>query len=83
MVAIVANSGGKLKEDNRTLDFLHNPSQAPTSDERHNESKPDSFLVLKDGIKEDILWADIALSCEYKRKDGGDDIDDVRIHRGL
>jgi hypothetical protein len=26
MVAIVANSGGKLKEDKHTVDFLHNPS---------------------------------------------------------
>ena len=49
LVVIVANSGGKLKEDNRTLDFLQNPSQAPTSDERHNESRPDGYLVLKDG----------------------------------
>jgi hypothetical protein len=77
MVAIVANSGGKLKVDNRTVNFLHNPSRAPTLAERDSESRPDGYLVLKDG------WADIVLSCEYKRKDGGDDLDDVRIHRGL
>jgi hypothetical protein len=83
VVAIVANSGGKLKEDKRTVDFLPNPSRALTSAERHNESRPDGYLVLKDEEKEDILWADIALSCEYKRKDGGDDLDDVRIHQRL
>ena len=83
VVAIVANSGGTLKEDKCTVDFLQNPSRAPTSAERHNESRPDGYLVLKDGKKEDILWADIVLSCEYKRKDGGDDLDDVRIHQRL
>jgi hypothetical protein len=91
VVAIITNSGGKLKEDKRTVDFLQNPSRAPTSAERHNESRPDGYFVLKhrdkemlkDGEKEDILWADIALSCEYKRKDGGDDLDDVCIIKGL
>ena len=88
VVAIVANSGGKLKEDNRTVDFLQNTSQTPTSAERDDEpheSRPDGYLVLKDAKKEDILWAasDIAVSCEYKREDGDSDLDDVRIHHGL
>jgi hypothetical protein len=91
VVAIVANSGGKLEEENRTVDFLQNPSLAPTSAERRNESRPDGYLVFKDRKKEmskntkkeDIFWADIALSCEFKRKDGGDELDDVRIHQGL
>ena len=85
---IVANSDGKLKS---TVDFLQNPTRAPTSAERYNESRPDGYLVLKDrttkrtkdGKNEDILWADVALSCEYKRKDGVDELDDVRIHHGL
>jgi len=38
--------------------------------------------MSKDGNK-DILWADIALSCEYNQNGGGDDQDYVRIHRGL
>ena len=86
VVAIVANSGGKLKEDKRTVDFLQNPSRAPTSAERDDSSRPDGYLVLKDGIrgkKEDILWADIVLSCEYKSNDEDDDLDDVRTHQGL
>ena len=36
--------------------------------------------MSKDSKKEDIRWADIALSCEYKRKDGLDNEDDVRIY---
>ena len=91
VVAIVANSGGRLKEENCTIDFLQNPNLAPTSTERCNESRPDGYLVLKDrnkrmskiGKRENILWADIALLCEYKRKDSEKDLDDVRIHQGL
>ena len=91
VAGIIENSGGNLTEENRTLDFLQNPSQAPTSAERHNESRPDGYMVRRvrykpmssDGKKEVIHWADIALSCEYKRKDGPDDLNDVRIHQGL
>jgi hypothetical protein len=83
VLAIIANSDGKLKDDNRTVDFLQNSCQISTSAERDDEtqeSRPDGYLVLKDAKKEDILWADIVLSCEYKREDGSDDLDDVRIH---
>jgi hypothetical protein len=88
VLAIIANSGGKLKDDKCTVDFLQNPSRAPTSAERYNESRPDGYLVFKDrnrkmskdGKMEDVLWADIALSCEYKPNDGDEDLNDVRIH---
>ena len=91
VVAIIANSGGKLKGDKKIVDFLQNPSRAPTSAERHKRSRPDGYLILKDSIKmmskggrkEDILWGDIALSWEYKRKDGVNELDDVRVHQGL
>jgi len=91
VAAIIANSDGNLKEDMRTLDFLQNPYHTPTSAERRNDSRPDGYLVLKDrkkvmskdGTKENIHWADIVLSCEYKRKDGDSDLNDVRIHPGL
>ena len=92
MVAIIANSGGKLKEDNITVDFLLNPSQAPTSAERHKRSRPDGYFVLKNrskamskgGRKEDILhWGDIVLIWEYKRKGGVNELDDVCNHQGL
>ena len=91
VATIVANSLGELKEEYRTIDFLQNPSRAPTSAaERRNESRPDGYFVLKHRDKvmlpdetEDIHWADIALSCEYKLEDGGNELDDVRIHQGL
>jgi hypothetical protein len=91
VVAVAANSGGRLREENRTVDFLHNPSLAPTSIEARNESKPDGYLVLKDRNKrmstdsrgEDILWADIALSCKYNWKNDDEDLYDVCIHQGI
>jgi hypothetical protein len=91
MVAIIATSGGRLRKENCTVDFLQNPSLVPTSTERRNESRPDGYLVLKTrnrevsktGAREDILWGDIAVSCEYKQGNGEMDIDDVRIRRGL
>ena len=91
VVAIIANSGGKLTEDKNTVDFSLNPSRAPTSAERHKRSRPDGYLVLKDrskvmskgGRKEDILWGDIVLSWEYRRKGGVNELDDVRIHQVL
>ena len=91
VAAVAANSGGRLKEENRTVDFLQNPSRAPTSADRCNENRPDGYMVLKDRNKEmskdrkseEILWADIALSCEYKRKDRDMDLNDVCIHQGI
>jgi hypothetical protein len=89
VAAVVANSHGKLRDEDRTIDFLQNPSRAPpTSTERDNESRPDSCFLLKDrnivmskdGKREDILWDDVALSCEYKRNDSDADLENVRIH---
>jgi hypothetical protein len=78
--AIVATSGSvKRTEGDRSVDYIQNPNRAPTLSERHNASRPDGYLVLKDR-KEDIQWADIALSCEFKQEDGNDERDDVRIH---
>ena len=93
VVTIIASSGGRLREENRTVDFLQNPNSAPESDEtvtqRCSESKPDGYLVLKDqnkgisktGKRGDILWADIALSCEYYQNDSDGDYSDVRINQ--
>ena len=65
VAAIVASSGGNLKEEYRTIDFLHNSSRAPTSADRRSESRPDGYFVLKDrnkgtsktGTRENILRA--------------------------
>ena len=86
VVAVVANSGGRLRTENRTVDFLQNPSLAPTYTDRCDESKPDGYMVLKGRNNviskpgEDILWADIALSCEYRQEDGDEDLSDVCTH---
>ena len=91
VVAIAANSGGKLDEDKCTVDFLQNPSRVSLT-ERDNKSRPDGYLVLKNrdkvmlkgGEKEGIHWADIALSCEYKWEDNEDYIENiVGIHQVL
>ena len=91
VAAVVANSHGKLTEENRTIDFLQNPNRASTSTKRDDESRPDGYFVLKcrdkvmskDGKREDIHWTDIALSCEYNLGDGNEDLDDVRFDPGL
>jgi hypothetical protein len=91
VVAAIAANLDKNLTNKCTIDFVQNPNRAPTSAERRNESRPDGILVLKDrekemskdGKKENIRWADIVLSCEYKRNGGDEDLNDVRIHQGL
>ena len=91
VLAIIANSGGQLNDFERTIDFLQNPTQTPSSAAgRRNESRPDGYFVLKNRVKEasknniteDIFWSDIALSCEYKKNGKSEDLNDVRIHQG-
>lgn len=84
VTAVIENSGGQLKEDDRTTDFLQNPDQAPTSVLRCSKHRPDGYFVLKDRQNTDgIFWADIVLSCEYKLVNSEESLDDVCIHRGL
>jgi hypothetical protein len=80
---IVANSQSKLTKDDRSTDFLQNPSRAPTSAERHNASRPDGYLLVKDRKQGGVSWDDVVVSCEYKRKDGDEELDDVGISQGL
>jgi hypothetical protein len=75
---IISNS--KLTKDDSLIEFLQNPAMAPTSNERHNKTRPDGYFVLKDREKGDISWADVLLSCEYKRKNRLEDLDDVSVH---
>ena len=87
MAAIIANLD--KKEEDRVVDLLHNPNQAPTSSaERRNESRPDSYLALKTRHKEPskenkIFWADIAVSREYNLKETNATLHDERIHRSF
>ena len=79
--AIVLASRGKRTESDQSVDYIQHPNQVLASAERHNASRPDGYLVLKDR-KGDIQWADIVLSCEFKRNDRDADRDDVRVHQG-
>jgi hypothetical protein len=72
----------KLTARDCSVDFLQNPNMAPKSSDRHNTSKPDGYLLMKDRVREDtVSWADVVLSCEYKREDGNEELDDVSIHQ--
>lgn len=76
--AIIKHSN--LTDSRRSTDFLQNPNSAPKSMERHNATKPDGYLLVKDRLEQGVVsWADVVISCEYK-KDGGDEqLDDVRL----
>ncbi|KAF9507935.1 hypothetical protein BS47DRAFT_1366317 [Hydnum rufescens UP504] len=70
---VIENSDLKLTADHCTLELEQNPSMTPTS--------ADSYLVAKDRFNMNgkiPSWADITLSCEYKWKDGSDELDDAR-----
>jgi hypothetical protein len=80
--AIIANSDSKLTAVDWSTEFVQNPSRAPTSADRYNATRPDGYLLVKDRVDMSgniVSWADIALSCEYKRKDGTDELDDASI----
>jgi hypothetical protein len=60
------------------VDLLHSPSMAPISSLWSNAIRPDGYLLLKDRSQgEAVSWADVVLACEYKRKDGNEELDDV------
>lgn len=82
--AIIANSSFNLTSPDCSTDFLQNPTMAPMSADRHNATRPDGYLLVKDRIqRETVSWADVVLSCEYKCKDGNEQLDDVSVHRGF
>jgi hypothetical protein len=84
VAAVIKNSPSNLTDKNCSIDFLQNPTMAPKSAERHNASRPDGYMLVKDRSQlETVSWADIVLSCEYKRKEGDEDLDDVTMHLGL
>ena len=78
--AIVVNS--ELTTPSIVVQFLNHPDKPPTSSARQNKPRPDSYLVLKERQGKES-WADIVLSCEYKRKDKEVDLYDVSIRLRL
>jgi RecB family endonuclease NucS len=82
--AIILNSQTKLTKEDCSIDFLQNPNRAPTSAERYNASRPDGYMLVNDRLSAEVVsWSDVVLSCEYKRKDGDEELDDVSAHEGL
>jgi hypothetical protein len=82
--AIITNSNSKLTKHDCSIDFLQNSNMAPMSADRHNATRPDGYMVLKSRFEDGtVSWADVVLSCEYKRNEGVDDSDDVCTHQGL
>jgi hypothetical protein len=78
--AVIANSNSKLTADNCSVDFLQNPYMTPMSTVMHNVTKPDGYMLVKDRLKsKNVSWADIVLSCKYKRAGRDVDLDDVCI----
>jgi hypothetical protein len=80
--AIMATS--HLTEEGCLIDFSQNPNMAPKSADRHNATRPDGYLLIKDRLQPGtVSWADVVLSCEYKLKDGAEELDDVSICAGI
>jgi hypothetical protein len=76
--AIIANSD--LTSDHVSVGFLQNPTKAPTSNARQIATKPDGYMALKETLQEgNDSWHGILLSCEYKRRDGVEQLNDVSI----
>lgn len=78
--AIIKHSDTDLTEDCCSIDFLQNPNGTPKSEDRHNISRPDGYLLVKDRLdKHAVSWADVVLSCEYKKQGGDEQLDDVSL----
>jgi len=76
--AIIKHSD--LTDSRCSIDFLQNPNSAPKSAERHTATKPDGYLLVKDRLEQGVVsWADVVLSCEYKKEGGDEQLDDVRL----
>jgi hypothetical protein len=84
VTAVIKNSTSNLTVMSCSIDFLQNPTITPKSADRHNASRPDGYMLAKDRLQGEIVsWADVVLSCEYKRKEGDEDLDDVTMHLGI
>jgi hypothetical protein len=84
VAAVIKNSTSNLNAKNCSVDFLQNPTMSPKSADRHNASRPDGYMLVKDRLQgETVSWSDVVLSCEYKRKEGDEDLDDVTMYLGL
>jgi hypothetical protein len=61
--------------------FLAEPKYG--THDRHKHTRPDGYIIVNNPLiveGEAVLQADIALSCEYKRNSGVEQLDDVSTH---
>ena len=78
--AIIKHSDPDLTKDRCSIDFLQNPNGTPKSEDRHNSSRPDGYLLVKNRLEEHtVSWADVVLSCEYKKQGSDEQLDDVSL----
>jgi hypothetical protein len=78
--AIIKHSDTDLTGDCSLINFLQNPNSTPKSEDRHNSSRHDGYMLVKDRLdKRAVSWADVVLSCEYKKQGGDEQLDDVRL----
>jgi hypothetical protein len=73
--AIIKGRNSNLTANSRSIDFVQNPNMTSTSAERESLSR---LMLLKSRRGEEMLLADIVVSCEYKIKDGEEQLDNVR-----
>jgi hypothetical protein len=82
--AIILNSQTKLTKEHSLINFLQNPNRVLTLAKRYNASQPDGYMLVNDRLHpEVVLWGDVVLLCEYKRKDGDEELDDVHVPQEL
>jgi hypothetical protein len=52
-----------------------------SADTRHNASRPDGYMLVKDRLQGRLYH--VVLSCEYKRKEGDENLDDAVMYLGF
>jgi hypothetical protein len=64
MDAIIKHSDTDLTGDCSSIECLQNPNGTPKSEDRHNLSRPDRYMLEKDRLdKRAVSWADVVLLC--------------------
>ncbi|KAI0943401.1 hypothetical protein AcW1_002572 [Taiwanofungus camphoratus] len=62
----IAKATAKLTRADNALELQNNPNVIPSSYTRSSKTRPDGCLILR-RRGDAIRWADIGLSCEYKK----------------
>ena len=65
VAAVIANPDSKLTADNCSLVLEQNRSMAPTLADRHNATRPDGYLVVKDRFDENEKYSLRTMGCYW------------------